>query len=481
MPSGDAVSAFWRPLKKSLTNSGVTRKQICALLNLSESAVSELLSGKRAKAPDWDVVKVLVEAAAGADERTNQLAYWKRRLTELENELERATDNGARRPAGHDDLKPSRVSCLICDDAYQTERFWPEKHGFDHAMRILAGARSELISEIESLIAASIDSPGAMAAFRDEFAEATQKLLDGLGARVRQACRPHRLWFLHAGHTVLIAQALVAAGTALTDRESEAGFELPIGTLLETLTPGETFYVPDTILLTDVPYADRHDWVVAYYCEIFESLSGVDVPGPGAAERMAVRTASEYQSRLRRLASECPELFLWAGMQDDPDAEGVMDRWPDGEVERRLKESYRRLQTQKRGLEGLETLLKGLAWDLPAGGWPLTLSEIYRSDLRRPITPIGELEGEASGMRVPLLADGYVNPAFRSAVYRSGETPHIDSWWGDKSLRAEIQGFLAGFLTNAPTVDKPLIIPGDPGTGKSVLTRLLVARLPPED
>lgn len=482
MPSGDAVPAFWRPLKKRLEDSGVSRQQICTLLHLKESAVSELLGGKRAKAPDWDVVRILVEAAVKPNERAAQLAYWKQRLTELENELERSPDDAARPPAKRDSPEPPRVSCLICDDAYRTERFSLNKHDFEHAMRILAGARDELISEIESFTSAPIDSPEALAAFRDEFLDTTRSLLDGLGARVRQACRPHRLWFLHAGHTVLITQSLVAAGPVVHDDEDEADLELLIHTVLETLVTGETYYGPaDPFLLADIPYADRHDRVVEYYYEIFESLSGVGAPGPEAARRMAVRTASEYQSRLRSLASECPELFIWAGMQDDPDVEHVMEQWPDDEVAQRLRELYRRLQTQKQGLDGLETLLKALARDLPVGGWPQVLSEIYQSDLQQPISPIGELEEEASGLRIPLLAEGYVNPAFRSATYHGGQTPHIDSWWDDKPLRAEIQGFLAGFLTSAPTVDKPLIILGDPGTGKSVLTRLLAARLPPAD
>ena len=45
----------------------------------------------------------------------------------------------------------------------------------------------------------------------------------------------------------------------------------------------------------------------------------------------------------------------------------------------------------------------------------------------------------------------------------------------------DLQEFLAGFLTSPRAVEAPLLVLGQPGSGKSVLTKVLAARLPAAD
>ena len=48
-------------------------------------------------------------------------------------------------------------------------------------------------------------------------------------------------------------------------------------------------------------------------------------------------------------------------------------------------------------------------------------------------------------------------------------------------MSGDIQWFLAGYLTSPVATEVPLLIVGQPGSGKSLFTKVLAARLPPED
>jgi hypothetical protein len=84
-------------------------------------------------------------------------------------------------------------------------------------------------------------------------------------------------------------------------------------------------------------------------------------------------------------------------------------------------------------------------------------------------------------IKLPSLVDGYVNPNGRVALAGRDAFPATESWWRDKPILEDIQVFLASYLTSPRATEVPLVILGQPGSGKSVLTRSLAARLPPAD
>ncbi|MGW2182799.1 NACHT domain-containing protein [Streptomyces sp. NPDC001732] len=89
--------------------------------------------------------------------------------------------------------------------------------------------------------------------------------------------------------------------------------------------------------------------------------------------------------------------------------------------------------------------------------------------------------GDLAGPVIPDLAVGYVNPAFRTAVYASRSSPHADRWWDRQPLRDDLEAFLTWHFTSLDALTRPLLVHGHPGSGKSLLTRLLAARLPGAD
>jgi hypothetical protein len=106
----------------------------------------------------------------------------------------------------------------------------------------------------------------------------------------------------------------------------------------------------------------------------------------------------------------------------------------------------------------------------------LALAQAYRSDLTRPILATGDVP---AGIRFPSLEEGYVNPRFRSATAEAAEELTEEGWWSGVPAREDAVGFLADYLTAPHATDAPVLVLGQPGSGKSVLARVLAARLPP--
>jgi NACHT N-terminal Helical domain 7 len=164
-----------------------------------------------------------------------------------------------------------------------------------------------------------------------------------------------------------------------------------------------------------------------------------------------------YEELFRRLAAEFPELAFWANLVDH----------------QATRSEVRELRA---GLEGLERVLESIASGRPADERRDALARFYQAALRRQIIETAEVP--ADGLKIPTLGDAYVNPRFRVAEVGQRDKPHLEEWWDDYTIRDDFQSFLLGYLTSPGAADRPLILLGQPGSGKSVLTKVLSARLP---
>lgn len=343
---------------------------------------------------------------------------------------------------------------------------------------MLASHRDVLNGDAESLFDWVVEDADEFLALRHEVADVFGELLTGLGMRVRHACHLHRLQLLHAAHTVVITDGLMGS-RALAMLWDESAGPLHIGSILES-SLGDGSLASAPLPVADTGYADHNFRVMEHYVAVVGALMGfIDLPSKQI--EAAREAAAHYGARMASLAADCPELFIWATMQDGPEAVRLIAAIPDEAVREHLTSLYKDLGAQLQGLGGLETLLRDLGRGAAPRPWPARLSEIYRRELNRPISPVGGTGNDQIRPRIPHLAKGYINPAFRTAVHRQGESPHVAAWWNNRPLREEIQGFLAGHFTGSPLTVGPLVILGDPGAGKSLLTRLLAARLPASD
>ncbi len=181
---------------------------------------------------------------------------------------------------------------------------------------------------------------------------------------------------------------------------------------------------------------------------------------------------AKYEVMFRQLATDFPEVAFWADMVSFQALQ--MDLLE-------IRADLRGIEQIQTGLQGLEKALLGLVSSGGADEKRLALSEYYKKALSRPIVETGELP--TAGMRIPDLGTAYVNPNFRASEVDLNDRFYLESWWNDLSRqsRSDLQAFLFGFLTSAEAVRGPLLVLGQPGSGKSVLTKTLAARLPADE
>jgi hypothetical protein len=164
------------------------------------------------------------------------------------------------------------------------------------------------------------------------------------------------------------------------------------------------------------------------------------------------RAVRRYEELLRKLGGGYPELRFWFQVQD-----GVATRVALAELEESLR-------------------------DLLVGGSPderrEELARKYQALLERPVV---EQEEVLPGLRVPQMGRIYVDPDFQVVPYAVGCEPAALTWWQAHPVRHDLYRYLTGYLTSPQAVRAPLLVLGDPGSGKSMLTKVLAARLPASD
>ena len=106
------------------------------------------------------------------------------------------------------------------------------------------------------------------------------------------------------------------------------------------------------------------------------------------------------------------------------------------------------------------------------------LSDAYQAAMARSILA----EGDApAGMRLPTLAEGYEDPDFRVRQVIGDDWPSDEAWWSQAPIRSNLTEYLAEIIRTPETTAAPVVVLGHPGAGKSVLTKVLAARLEPDE
>ena len=162
-----------------------------------------------------------------------------------------------------------------------------------------------------------------------------------------------------------------------------------------------------------------------------------------------------YQDLFAQLSQEIPEFALWTGQLD-----------------------HQATRAQVRyALSEVRSLLRSMSSATAPSAAARALSSTYRAMLDRPILS----DGDAPGVVLPTLGAGYVDPDFRVRAVRSGARPADEEWWARARVRSDLSVYLAGAMTAPASWAAPIVVLGQPGAGKSVLTKMLAAQLPDTD
>ena len=362
------------------------------------------------------------------------------------------------------------------------------------AVRLIGDQESKTVAALDRLaggllLAASAAGSGfALSLFevKGELARLSNELVVGLAERLRGLGRLARSDRLAAAHSVLVLTAffdvLARVDLPFDRKELElskseqvalAARNAPGSDRLRALAAG--------LLRAEVPmptpqrpYESTIGEMRLFYKELSNELLRF-VSGLAVYDRLdetrrqrlilvlshevADRAIARYEELFRNLATQFPEVAFWANLVDH----------------QATRAEVRQLAG---GLGGLERMLASIAEGRAPDERRLSLSRSYRAVLKRPIITAGPIP---EWLHLPPLGEIYVNPDFRAAEVGQSEPFAEEPWWQDHPVRDDLEQFLVGYLTAPQAVRTPLLVLGQPGSGKSALTQVLSAQLPPDE
>lgn len=316
---------------------------------------------------------------------------------------------------------------------------------------------------------------------RSELLKQIDKLISRIGQRIRGATGRDRTDLLMAAQVTIAVTAFfevlpdsLSGNVTLTDQLRLAGSK-------DSATPKS---LVSRLLDIDVPitrpelaYEDLIELLRSFYNQLSEDLirflSGLalwDQLSDTDRSRLIrkfndvpERAVRGYEESFRRLCVDCPDLLIWTLLRENAATRQT--------IRKTLREHAG--TSSDVALAGFSELLGNLYGKRASAEWPERIANAYYPQLERPIA-----ETVVAGLHIPTLGDAYVNPRCRIAAVTTDSRPAEDLWWEGQSEYEDVQWLLAGLFTSPGASDAPIVVLGQPGSGKSVLTKVLAATLP---
>ncbi|HKS47762.1 MAG TPA: hypothetical protein VJT49_22145 [Amycolatopsis sp.] len=360
------------------------------------------------------------------------------------------------------------------------------------AVRLLGGTGGKLLETLDNstggaLLGATVGVPNILGCFglSAKFVQLGQALVATLSERRNGLSRFDRTQRLHAAHSVIVItsyfEAIEAAELPLPFGDLALTKAEQVALVTDRAPPGaRAAELIRELLGTPMPLPtpqSPHEVTVRALRSFYEELSArliQFIRGLAAWDRLddtqryrferavasVPASATEgYERLLRSLAADFPEVGHWANLKEH----------------QATRYEVRRLRI---ALAELEHLLREASIGTVPNERRAGLTRAYQAALDRPVIEPGDVP---ENIRIPTLREAYLDPFFRVADVPPGAAPSRESWWRDVPVRDDLNNFLAGYLTSPQATQAPLLVLGQPGSGKSVLTRVLAARLPPSD
>ncbi|GIM95355.1 NACHT domain-containing protein [Paractinoplanes toevensis] len=341
---------------------------------------------------------------------------------------------------------------------------------FADAVRLLDG-ESDLVDRLGSLAglaagAVTVVSVGTVDFFalRDQVVRWGHQAVAAWRSKTQDLNRFDRTDRLVAAHTVIV---IVSFYEALDAWLAERGLDLDEARLsaeeMTVLATGSHAALVSGVLDGCPPYPEPavpiedverelHDYYWQVAGRVITFLTGLSAFTDRLHDNQATTALGQaaidrYRASFRRLAAEIPEFRLWTAMTD-------------ARATRELVRDAIRALADHRPPED----------EVPAG-----LVRRYAAWLGKPILSSADGAGD---LVLPTLREAYQEPAGLFARASPSSLPATESWWAARGRPvADVQDFLFAALTAPGATDRPIVVLGHPGSGKSVLTRVLAARL----
>lgn len=170
----------------------------------------------------------------------------------------------------------------------------------------------------------------------------------------------------------------------------------------------------------------------------------------GTATREAA--AEKYQSYYLEFSGRVPEFAIWSNSMEHAATRSAMG--------------------------GLEQLLSQVTGSAPkARDARSALRKVNAGVLRDPVLDLNR-DGYGFDTSFPSVEELFVKPDCRVTTQRPLARISSEDWWHDIAVSEDLCVVLARHFTSADATSSPLLLLGHPGAGKSLVTKMIAARLP---
>ncbi|NUT48454.1 MAG: ATP-binding protein [Saccharothrix sp.] len=349
-----------------------------------------------------------------------------------------------------------------------------KRYSYADAVNLLGRGEPKLLRALDGLVGGALLGGVAIGALdllswfdaKAEFVRLAGDLLSKVSARARGAGRRDRTDLLHAAHAVVVVVAFFdAVGTCVAPlRLAKLGIDkarqrelLRLGGLFDGTWPlptADRTYGDNLSLLSEAYRTAAGSLIVVIKAS--EAWAKLDPDDQSTLSLklfdLSATAVDRYEELVKRLAGDFPELAFWLQFEHERVVEASLAR--------------------------VEADLSAMTRGHDAGVRRAELSARHRAVLDRPILDADDLP---AGLRLPPTGDAYVDPDFQVVSMAPDARPEELGWWSERRVRTDLHRFLVGHLTAPDATARPLVVLGDPGSGKSLLTKVLASRLPAED
>lgn len=199
-------------------------------------------------------------------------------------------------------------------------------------------------------------------------------------------------------------------------------------------------------------------------------------------EKLVNSSEKLYAAQYFELARKYEDFAVWANLQESKQVRKAISE---------LGDNFQRFaelsQASSKNIDiGFENLRK-LVTELPQVSRSQQGSEIakslhreYQSQINKPIFEDKELGDEdATRLRFPKVSEAFIPQAFKVLRQESFQSRRLEHevTWSQLPRRNDLGTFLVSYLLSPYSTETPLLILGHPGSGKSLLTKILSTQL----
>ncbi|MCG8914466.1 AAA family ATPase [Actinokineospora sp. PR83] len=192
------------------------------------------------------------------------------------------------------------------------------------------------------------------------------------------------------------------------------------------------------------------DWAEHTLQDINSFLHGLKVTAFADTSEVLASVEGAYRSSFLTLAATVTEFKVWSDLGEHAATRSALAR--------------------------MESLL-GAGTALPARDLRQTLRDLNRAELSRPVIEVNE-DGYGTGAAFPSVGDIFITPRFRATRAHPLAQFASETWWKPLPVSADLDLALARHFLTEDALRRPLLLLGHPGAGKSLLMKVLAARLP---